>query len=263
MIYLRSLIFNIAFYVNLIARLVIIMPAMMRRDKTSILSQAKSWAKSSTKMLEVIVGVTVDIEGTDNIPKGGYIFAAQHQSFWDTFAFIHLLESPVFIFKQEILKIPVFGRCMMILDMLPVDRKAKGTAMAGVLIGAKREIKDKGRHLFIFPEGTRRPVGPPIEYKMGVGRIYEEIGVPIVPVSLVSGLFWGRNSFLKRKGHFKARILPPIMPGLSTTDVMDKLVSDTQKAYDGLLLDAERQNPELFMPQDVQKRLTEIKNALA
>lgn len=260
MLFLRSALFNILFYINLIVRLCIILPAMFARNKDSIMRQARAWARSSIQLQEWIVGTKIEIEGVENLPKGGFIFASQHQSFWDTFAFLNLLESPVFIFKQELLRFPVFGHCLMVLDMIPVDRSAKGTAMASVLIGARKEIADKGRQLFIFPEGTRKNPGAPIQYKMGVGRIYEDIKVPIVPVVLSSGLFWGRNTFLRYPGQFKARILPPIAPGLSVEKVMEKLVHDTEHAYETLLLETETLNPHLTFKADLQDRLQQIKD---
>lgn len=263
MLFLRSALFNILFYLNLIVRLLIVLPAMIMRNKDSIMRQARAWARSSIKMQECIVGTKIEIEGAENLPEGGFIFASQHQSFWDTFAFLNLLESPVFIFKQELLRFPVFGHCMMALDMIPVDRSAKGTAMASVLIGARKEIRDKGRQLFIFPEGTRRSPGAPIHYKMGVGRIYDDIKVPIVPVVLSSGLFWGRNTFLRFPGRFKARILPPIAPGLCVEEVMEKLVKQTEYAYENLLLETEVLNPHLTFKSDVQQRLKQIKGKRA
>lgn len=259
MLFLRSALFNCLFYLNLIIRLCIVMPAMFARDKNRIMRQARAWSYTSIKLQELIVGTKIEIEGAQNLPDGGFIFAAQHQSFWDTFAFLNILESPVFIFKQELLRFPVFGQCLMALDMIPVDRSAKGTAMASVLVGARREIRDNGRQLFIFPEGTRRKPSAAIQYKSGVGRIYEDIRVPIVPVVLSSGLFWGRNTFMRYPGQFKARILPPIMPGLSVEDVMDKLVQDTENAYDDLLLETEARNPNFTFTPDMQDRLAHIK----
>lgn len=216
---------------------------------------AKKWASSSVWLLDKLAGTKVEIEGIENLPEGGFIFAAQHQSFWDTFAFMPLLDSPVFIYKQELKRIPLFGRALVRSDMIPVDRGARGKSMAGVLKGARREIMQNKRQLFIFPEGTRRPVGAPLEYKFGVGRIYEDVKVPIVPVALASGLYWPRHSFLRQPGTFKAKILPPIEPGLSIEEVLEKLVSQTQEASDEILLAAIRDNPDLKISANVKERL--------
>ncbi len=45
-------------------------------------------------------------------------------------------------------------------------------------------------------------------------RLYEALGVPVVPVALDSGLYWGRNSLVMWPGTARARLLPAIPPGL-------------------------------------------------
>ena len=57
----------------------------------------------------------------------------------------------------------------------------------------QREEVRRGRQLIIFPEGTRRPVDAPPNYKSGVGQIYVDCGVPCLPVALNAGLFWPRS----------------------------------------------------------------------
>ncbi|MEW7009219.1 lysophospholipid acyltransferase family protein [Lentilitoribacter sp. EG35] len=262
MLFIRSALFNIAFYINTIGRLIIMLPWLYFGSKETVLAQAKAWGQSSIRLQEIIAGTKVEIEGLENLPKDrGFIVAAQHQSFWDTFAFFQYIDSPVFIFKQELLRIPLFGRCLTKLKMISVDRGAKGKAMASVMVGAKREIGQNGRQLFIFPEGTRSPVGAPLDYKFGAARIYSGIDVPLVPIALVSGLYWPRHSFLRQPGHFKARILPPIEPGLSIRDALEKLTNVTQEASDELLLDAVENNPNLPLPPLVVQRLEDIKSS--
>lgn len=255
MLLIRSTLFNIAFYINTIIRLVMMIRVILFGTSKQNLAQAKKWASTSNTMLDKIAGTKVEFEGLENLPEGGFIVAAQHQSFWDTFALMPYLDSPVFIYKEELNKIPLFGSCLQKTKMIAVDRSARGKAMAGVLKGARREVTDNGRQLFIFPEGTRRAVGAPLDYKFGVGRIYQDVNVPIVPVALVSGLFWPRHSFLRQPGKFKAKILPPIEPGLSIEDVMERLVSETQIASDELLLDAVENNPNLPITEEVKTRL--------
>ena len=258
---IRSTLFNIAFYANTIIRLILMIRVILFGTSEQNLAQAKKWASSSNALLDKLAGTKIEVEGLENLPEGGFIVAAQHQSFWDTFALMPYLDSPVFIYKKELNKIPLFGACLQKTNMIAVDRSARGKAMAGVLKGARKEVMENGRQLFIFPEGTRRPVGAPLEYKFGVGRIYEDVNVPIVPIALVSGLYWPRHSFMRQPGTFKAKILPPIEPGLSIEDVMERLVADTQAASDELLLHAVNTNPKLPIPPAVRERLDVIQSA--
>jgi 1-acyl-sn-glycerol-3-phosphate acyltransferase len=259
MLFIRSTLFNIAFYINTIGRLIAMGPTMMFGTTAQTLALAKKWASTSVWLHAKLAGTHIEIEGLENIPEGGFIFAAQHQSSWDTFVFMPLLRSPVFIYKKELNSVPLFGHCLRKTEMIAVDRKARGKAMAGVLKGAKHEVSENGRQLFIFPEGTRRPAGADFEYKFGVGRIYKEIDVPIVPVALVSGVFWPRNSYLRQPGRFKARILSPIETGLSIEDVMAKLIHVTEEASDDLLMQAVKDNPHLKLSDQVIARIALIK----
>ena len=56
--------------------------------------------------------------------------------------------------------------------------------------------------------GERKP------YQRGVAGLYLQLKVPVVPVALNSGLYWGRRSFVKRPGTVVVEFLPPILPGL-------------------------------------------------
>ena len=66
---------------------------------------------------------------------------------------------------------------------------------------------------------------------------------------------------MRQPGTFKAKILPPIEPGLSIEDVMERLVADTQAASDELLLHAVNTNPKLPIPPAVRERLDLIQSA--
>lgn len=69
----------------------------------------KNWARSNHWLMKTIVGTTFEIEGLENIPETGCIFAPKHQSFWDTYALLPNLPDPVYILKRELLWIPLFG----------------------------------------------------------------------------------------------------------------------------------------------------------
>ncbi|MEJ0023205.1 MAG: hypothetical protein WDN76_07035 [Alphaproteobacteria bacterium] len=49
---------------------------------------------------------------------------------------------------------------------------------------------EKGRAVFIFPEGTRQEIGAPPNYKSGVAALYGTLGLPCVPVAMSTGLYW-------------------------------------------------------------------------
>ena len=61
---------------------------------------------------------------------------------------------------------------------------------------------------------TRVAPGAHKPYQPGIAALYTQLGVPVVPVALNSGLFWGRKAFLKKPGTIILEILPAIPPGL-------------------------------------------------
>lgn len=258
MIVFRSVLFNIVFYLNLIGQMVVMTPAYFILPRKKAYVVAKNWARSNHWLLAKIVGTTFEVQGMENIPKGGCIFAPKHQSFWDAYAFLPWLDDPFYILKRELTWIPLFGWYLKKQRMVPVDRAARGKVMAIVINRAKAEM-NSGRQLIIYPEGTRRPAGAPPEYKYGVARLYRDLKVPVVPVVLHPGLFWPRRKFIRYPGHFKVRILPPIAPGMEPDAFLAHLIDVMETASDRLLIETVEANPKLPLPPTAQQRLAELR----
>lgn len=87
-----------------------------------------------------------------------------------------------------------------------------------------------GRPVIIFPGGTRSRPEDVVELKSGITMLYRHCGVPVVPVSLNSGVFWGRRSFTKCPGTIVAEFGEPIEPGLTAVE-FDAVLS--QRIHDG------------------------------
>jgi 1-acyl-sn-glycerol-3-phosphate acyltransferase len=257
MIILRSVLFNIVFYINLILQMVVMTPFYFLAPRKMAWFVPKNWARSNHWLFRVIVGTTFEIEGLENIPEGGYIFAPKHQSFWDVYALLPWLSDPFFILKRELVWIPLFGWYVLKQRMVPVDRGARGKVMAAVMQRAKDEM-NTGRQLIIYPEGTRRPPGAPPEYKYGIARLYRDLTVPVVPVVMHPGLFWPRRKFLRYPGHFKVRILPPIEPGLDPDVFLKTLTDRMESASDALLVETVKNNPHVPLPPTAAQRLMEL-----
>ena len=212
MLFLRSLLFNVAFYAHLVLWLIVLIPfcALPRRI---FIAGVKMWARGSLWLMRVIAGTGFEIHGREKIPPGGLLVAAKHQSFWETFALVPLFADPTFILKRELMWIPFFGWYLAKARSVPIDRRAGSAALAQMNARAREEAQD-GRQILIFPEGTRRPPGAPPAYKFGVAHLYGNLGVPCLPVALNSGLYWPRRRFIRRPGTIRIEILDPIAPGL-------------------------------------------------
>ncbi|PTM40830.1 lysophospholipid acyltransferase family protein [Bosea sp. 124] len=235
MLILRSLVFNILFYVNLALWLVFgAFPALLL-PRRALLAVTVAWATTALWLMRVVAGTDYEIRGRENIPPGGLIVAAKHQSFWETFVMMMLFKDPIFILKRELIWIPFFGWCLHKFRMIPVDRGGKARALAQVTRRAKTELRDNGRQLLIFPEGTRRAPGAPPAYKFGVAHLYAELGLPCLPVALNSGLYWPRRKFLRRPGTIRLEILPPIPAGLDKAAFQKLLQERIETESDRLL----------------------------
>ena len=259
MIILRSVLFNALFYANLVLQMIVMTPAYFLLPRRKAYWVAKTWARSCHWLFAKVVGTTFEIEGLENVPKGvGYIFAPKHQSFWDAYAPLAWVEDPFYILKRELTWIPLFGWYLKKQRMVPVDRSARGKAMAAVMERAKAEMRS-GRQLIIYPEGTRRPPGAPPEYKYGIARLYRDLGVPVVPIVMHPGLFWPRRKFIRYPGHFKVRVLAPIAPGMEPDAFLAHLVEVMETASDRLLVETAEANPDLPLPESALARLAELK----
>jgi 1-acyl-sn-glycerol-3-phosphate acyltransferase len=212
-IHLRSVLFNIVFYVNLILFLVLGSGFFFTPRKWSIRA-LQTWARSSLFWLRVIAGIRMEVRGAENIPSGPCMLAGKHQSFWETFAILPLVDDPAVVLKKELTYIPFFGWFIYKFRMIPVERSA-GTQALRALIEASEQAVSDGRQLIIMPEGTRRAPDDPPDYKPGAAAVYGRLSVPCVPFGLNSGLFWPRRQFLRRPGTIVISFLPAIPPGLA------------------------------------------------
>ncbi len=212
MIYLRSALFNLVFYINLILFLVLGSGFFFAPRKWAIRA-LQVWGRSSVFWLRVIAGIKMEVRGLENIPHGGCIVAGKHQSLWETFAILPLLDDPAMVLKKELTFIPFFGWFIYKFRMIPVERSAGTQALRSMINHAQAAIA-MNRQVVIMPEGTRRGPDDPPDYKPGAAALYGKLDVPCVPFALNSGLFWPRRQFLRHPGTIILSFLEPIPPGL-------------------------------------------------
>jgi 1-acyl-sn-glycerol-3-phosphate acyltransferase len=240
-IVIRSVVFNLLFYLNLILYVIAALPTLVM-PRWGIIALAKSWGRTSNRLLRLICGITVEYRGLDRIPPGALIVAAKHQSVWETFTLITLLDDPTYILKRELTWIPVFGWYLCKAGMIPVNRGARGQALADMTERARFELA-RGRQIIIFPEGTRRPPGAEPAYKFGVVNLYAETAARCLPVALNSGLFWPRRKFLRYPGTIILQVLEVIPPGLDRETFAARLEHDIESATARLIEEGKRNLP--------------------
>ena len=238
MIIVRSVLFNIAFYLTLSIYLIAAIPTLLL-PRWGIIAVAQSWARTSLWLLKVICAIDIEVTGLANIPPGPLLVASKHQSAWETFALLLLSRDPAFIAKRELIWLPLFGWYIWRAEMIFVDRGARAQALASMTERARAELA-RGRQIIIFPEGTRRAPGAEPAYKYGVGHLYAATSVPCLPIALNSGLFWPRRSFKRYPGTIRVEILPAIPPGLDKDEFRRRLIHDIETATARLVAEAGR-----------------------
>jgi len=97
------------------------------------------------------------------------------------------------------------------MGQIPVDRGAGVAAMNSLVKGCQQTISS-GRSVMIFPQGTRTAVGAQKPYKAGIAKIYRDVQVPIVPMALNSGVFWGAMPSSKNQAPSLSNSCPPFLP---------------------------------------------------
>ena len=239
MIAVRSFVFNVVFYVNLALFLLLGSWFYVTPRKWSIRA-LQAWASTSTFLLRVIAGVRMEVRGAENIPQGPCIVAGKHQSAWETFAILPLLDDPAMVLKKELSYIPFFGWFIYKFRMIPVERTAGSAAMRRMLDAAEREIR-AGRQIVIMPEGTRRAPDDPPAYKPGAMALYARLGVQCVPFALNSGVFWPRRRFLRHPGTIVVSFLPPIEAGLDRKVFQERLISAIENETTKLVAEGRRE----------------------
>jgi 1-acyl-sn-glycerol-3-phosphate acyltransferase len=237
MIFVRSLIFNAVFYLWSGLLMVLFLPLLVLPHRAALLA-ARSWSASVLFLLRVICGLSHEVRGLEHLPEGPYIVASKHQSAWDTIVFALLIDGPVYVFKRELLHIPLFGWYVLAAGCIPIDRTG-GAAALRRMIARARAALDNGRKIVIFPEGTRVALGAHVPHHPGTAALYAQLGVPVVPVAVNSGLYWGRRTFQKRPGRIVLEFLPPIPPGMPRKAFAAELESRIESASNRLLAEAD------------------------
>ena len=79
MILLRSILFNLLFYLNLLVHLLLAMPTLVM-PYWAVVAVAKMWGRTNLWLLRHACGLDVEWRGLEKIPPGGIIVAAKHQS---------------------------------------------------------------------------------------------------------------------------------------------------------------------------------------
>jgi 1-acyl-sn-glycerol-3-phosphate acyltransferase len=235
----RSLCFNVGWYAGSAIIAVAGSPVLLL-PRRAVVAWARLWIAFVLAWLRITCRLDHRLTGLENLPRGPAIIACKHQSSWETMAFTLLFPEIAIVLKRELLFIPIVGWAMARAGNIAVARGDGASALRGLVKQAKQALAE-GRSIVIFPEGTRVAPGDSRPYQVGVAALYRQLGVPVVPVALNSGVFWGRRKFIKRPGVITVQVLSPIAPGLSRNAFMTMLRDRIETATEKLMEETLRQ----------------------
>ena len=151
-------------------------------------------------------------EGMENVPEGGVVFAANHQSYLDGLFVVRTLE------KARFRKTYFYAKAKHVRGVAAALAKRCNVIVVTEGVDVARSIRllakalSEGGSALIFPEGTRTRDGRVGEFRPMFTRVARETGVPVVPVA-IEGAF----EALPRGHHFPrfgstvtVRFLPPV-----------------------------------------------------
>ncbi|MEO8559720.1 MAG: lysophospholipid acyltransferase family protein [Rhodospirillales bacterium] len=234
---IRSALFNFGMYGATAILAIVGLPLLVLPARFTV-AFSRLWAQVVLALLALTCGLRHQVRGQENLPDGPLIVACKHQSTWETLSLAVLVKQPAFVIKRDLMCIPIFGWYLARARSIAVDRRGRASALRRMLKSA-RAIVDQGRPIVIFPEGTRAKLGASLPYQPGIAAVYSQLNLPVVPVALNSGVFWGRRTFVKWPGTITVEFLPAIPPGLKRDEFMQTLRQRIDSATDRLVAEAQ------------------------
>jgi 1-acyl-sn-glycerol-3-phosphate acyltransferase len=188
---------------------------------------ARMWGRS----ILFVSRVHVEIEGLEHIPAGrSCILMANHQSNFDIPVLLGRLPIQFrWLAKEELFRIPIFGRGMRGCGYISIDRTNRKLAFQS-LKEAARKIRE-GVSVMIFPEGTRSRDGKIRSFKKGGFVLSVDAGVPIVPIVIYgTHSIMPKGRLMVRSQDVRMEILAPINTSDYTRKTKDELMEKVRMA---------------------------------
>ena len=117
---IRNIFFSIFFFLGIIIISLIFLPTFFLPKKI-VLIGGRLMGYWTSFCLKVFLSTKIIIKGKENmITNEKFFIAASHQSMFETFYLQTIFNSPIFILKKELLRIPIF--CLLYTSPSPRDR---------------------------------------------------------------------------------------------------------------------------------------------
>ena len=228
---IKNILFKIFFFSGIALVCIIFLPALILPQKVTLIGGKLMgyWAKYC---LRIFLSVKINIIGKENIINEKFFIACSHQSMFETFFLQTIFNSPIFILKKELLKIPIFGLYLKKIGSISIDRNKTTKENIGFFDKILNYVKNSNRPLLIFPQGTRVLPSEKAKFKKGTARIYETLKINCQPVAINSGFVWPKNQSLSTNKTITISILKPIKAGLNKDEFLNLLENNIYSELD-------------------------------
>jgi 1-acyl-sn-glycerol-3-phosphate acyltransferase len=211
---IRNILFTFFFFTGIILISLIFIPSFFLPQRI-VLIGGKLMGYWAAFCLRFFLSIKIIIKGRENIILDSKFFiASSHQSMFETFFLQTIFNSPVFILKKELLKIPIFGWYLRKIGSISIDRNKITKENLGFSAQILDLITKSNRPLIIFPQGTRLHPEDRSPFKKGASRIYAELKIQCQPIAINSGYIWPKKGQKNSNLNLIISILPPIASGL-------------------------------------------------
>ena len=228
---IRNFLFSFSFFSGIIFISIIFLPSLLLPQKITLFG-GKLMGYWSQYCLKIILSTKVIIKGKDNmINNEKFFIASSHQSMFETFFLQTIFNSPVFILKNELMRIPVFGWYLKKIGSISIKRDKVTKDNLNFFEDISKTIQSSKRPIIIFPQATRVLPEDRPPFKKGASRIYEKLNIHCQPVAINSGYVWPKKGSKKTNKVITISILKPIEPGLQKEEFLQKL---QKKIYEEL-----------------------------
>ena len=232
---INRILFLFFFYFGTFLVCIFFIPALILQQKITLYA-GKILGFWSKFCLEKFLSTKFIVKGKEKILNNKKFFiASAHQSQFETFFLQSIFNSPVFILKKELLKIPIFGWQLKKIGSISIERNKTTKDNLGFSDQIKKHINNSNRPIIIFPQATRLDVSDRSPFKKGVKRIYEELNIFCQPVALNSGNIWPKNGKLEINKTLTISILEPISPGMNSDEFLNLLQKNIYEEIDKII----------------------------
>jgi 1-acyl-sn-glycerol-3-phosphate acyltransferase len=214
-------------------------PALYITGRIDVLWSLSLWAARTGYRL---AGIRVRAVGRENLQPGrAYLFMSNHTSNLDPPVIVPQLGRRIAIIaKQELFRIPLFGRAMRAANFVAVNRADRRSAVESVTNAA--HVLQSGLGMLVFPEGTRSRDGRLLPLKKGPFHLAMEAGVPVLPITVVgTHQAWPKGTARLHATEIVVHFHPPIDPQQFAS--REELMSAVRAAIESALPDRYRDAP--------------------